>query len=432
MENSAKPAKQIAYGWVVLLVVYLAGFTPGANMAKVTALAPVVANVYGYDVGITGLVVALFFLLGFLLAFPGAGLVKKFGIRGVITAMVICGAIGSFLGAMFVNFSVFLLSRIFEGAAFGIMGVAGPSAIAPWFPKAKRGLPLGIWATWVALAMCVCPIIYGAVSDANGILDPMAASYDQCLLTVQQVWWGNFIFDIVVLVLFNLLYRDAKINPYGEDAEADAQGIATKIDWASIFKNPMLIALALIFLVDELAFMAINGLFTTYLTGGGGVEAPIALNMLDATLLASAAAVLGAVMAPVFGWLTDLLKTKKWVLFAGLIGGVLFTSTVFTNILGATSENILPFYIIVFFGGIAGGGVPSVIWGTIPNIVKSDQIPTANATVACSQNLGMLIGSLAMGNAVMALGWSTASFLVLVPSYIICIIILFAGLRKLK
>ncbi|MDR0499837.1 MAG: MFS transporter [Coriobacteriales bacterium] len=432
MQSAIKTPKQAAYGWIVLLVVYFAGLTPGANMAKVTALAPVVANVYAYDVGITGLVVALFFLLGFLLAFPGAGLVKKFGIRGVVSAMVACGAIGSLLGAIFTDFTVFLISRIFEGAAFGIMGVAGPSAIAPWFPKKKRGLPLGIWATWVALAMCICPIIYGAVSDANGILNPMEASYDICLATVQQVWWGNFIFDVLVLMLFNVLYRDAKVNLYGEDSEEDAKGFDTKIDWKAVLTNPLLIALALIFLIDELAFMAINGLFTTYLTGGGGVLAPITLNMLDATLLASAAAVLGAVMAPVFGWLTDLLKTKKWVLFAGLIGGVLFTSTVFTNILGASNESIWPFYIIVFFGGIAGGGVPSVIWGSIPDTVKPDQIPSANATVACSQNLGMLIGAVAMGNAVMSLGWTTASFVVLVPAYVICIIILLLGLRKLK
>jgi MFS family permease len=431
METSIKPVRQVAYGWVVLLVVYLAGLTPGANMAKVTALAPVVARVYDYQVDITGLVVALFFLLGFLLAFPGAGLVKKFGIRAIISSMIACGIIGSFLGAMFQgNFSIFLISRIFEGGAFGIMGVAGPSAIAPWFPKAKRGLPLGIWATWVALAMCVCPVIYGAVSDANGILDPFAADIAACNLTVQQVWWGNFAFDVVVLILFNVLYRDAKINLYNEDTVEDAKGINTKIDWVGIIRNPLLIALALIFLFDELSFMAINGLFTTYLTGDAG--SPIQLNMLDAALLASMAAILGAIMAPLFGWLSDVLKTKKWVLFAGLIGGVVFTSTVFTNILGASNENIMPFYFIVIFGGIAGGGVPSVIWGTMPNIVKPDQIPTANATVACSQNLGMLIGSLAMGNAVMGLGWSTASFAVLVPAYLICIVILLVGLRKLK
>ena len=431
MENTSKPVKQVAYGWVVLIVVYLCGLTPGANMAKVTALAPVVARVYDYQVDITGLVVALFFLLGFLLAFPGASLVKKFGLRAIIISMVGCGIVGSFLGAMFQgNFGIFLVSRVFEGGAFGIMGVAGPSAIAPWFPKARRGLPLGIWATWVAVAMCVCPVIYGAVSDANGILNPFEASIAACNLTCQQVWWGNFIFDVVVLIIFIILYRDAKVNLYDEDTEEEKAGASTKINWGSILKSPILIALALIFLFDELAFMAVNGLFTTYLTGDAG--SPIHLDMLQATMLASAAAILGAIMAPVFGGLTDLLKTKKWVLLIGLVGGVIFTATVFTNILGASDANLVPFYIIVFFGGIAGGGVPSVIWGAVPNTVSPDQIPTANATVATSQNLGMLIGAVAMGNAVLGLGWSTASFAILVPAYIICIIILFVGLRKLK
>jgi MFS family permease len=418
MEKSVVKA---GYGWVVLLVVYIAGLTPGFNMAKITALAPVVSRVFDYDVGITGLVVSLFFLLGFLLAFPGAALVKKLGIRTIVAVMECCGIVGSLLGAISTNFTVFLLSRVFEGAAFGVMGVAGPSAIAPWFKRANRGLPLGIWATWVALAMCVAPVIYGAISEGNGILDPFAAPVEACILTVQQVWWGNFGFDIIALVLFLALYRDAPINMYGEEEEAVP---STKIDWKAIFANPLLIALAIIFLVDELAFMAINGLFTTYLTGAEG--APIALNMLEATVWASSAAILGAIMAPVFGALTDILKTKKWVLFVGLLGGVGFTSLVFTQ------SDINIYYIIVVLGGIAGGGVPSVIWGSIPNTVRPDQFPSANAMVACSQNVGMFIGALAMGNAVMGLGWTTASFVVLVPSYVICIIVLFVGLRKLK
>jgi MFS family permease len=332
------------------------------------------------------------------------------------------------LGATSTNFYVFLISRVFEGAAFGIMGVAGPSAIAPWFPKAKRGFPLGIWATWVALAMCVCPVIYGAISDANGILDPFAAPLAACTLTIQQIWWGTFVFDVVVLILFNLLFKNAPVNMYGEEVEEEIGAqVSTKIDWRGIFSNPLLIALALIFLFDELAFMAVNGLFTTYLTGGGeSAPSPIALNMLDATVLASAAAILGALMAPLFGKLSDVLKTKKWVLLAGLIGGVAFTSLVFTQ------TTITPYYFIVILGGIAGGGVPSVIWGSIPDTVKPDQIPSGNAMVACSQNLGMLVGALAMGNAVMALGWTTASYTILVPAYVLCIIILLVGLKKLK
>jgi MFS family permease len=391
-------------------------------MAKVTALAPIVAQVYGYDVSITGWGVAVFFILGFALAVPGAKVVQKLGVRWTVSISIALGAIGSLLGVIGSGFTIFLISRIFEGAAFGVMGVAGPSAIAPWFPKKKRGFPLGLWATWVALAMFACPILYGEISAINGItnpFDPAALAAEQ--LTVAQIWWGTFIFDVVILVVFNLLYRDAPRNMFGEDEDSEPD---TKIDWKGIFTNPVLISLALIFLVDELAFMAINGLFTTYLTGDVG--SPIALDMATATLWAGAAAFLGFCFAPIFGKLTDVLKTQKWVLLFGLIGGIGFTALVFTQ------ANINLYYLIVVLGGIAGGGVPSVIWGSVPATVKPDQIPSANAMVAFSQNIGMFIGAIAMGNAVLNLGWTTASFVVLVPAYVICIIILFVGLRKLK
>ena len=150
------------------------------------------------------------------------------------------------------------------------------------------------------------------------------------------------------------------------------------------------------------------------------------LDMMTATIWAGAAAFLGFLFAPTFGKLTDVFKTQKWILLIGLIGGVAFCALVFTK------ANISIYYLIVILGGIAGGGVPSVIWGSVPATVKPDQIPSANAMVAFSQNIGMFVGAIAMGNAVLNLGWPTASFVVLVPAYIICIIILFVGLRKLK
>ena len=36
------------YGWAILAVTFLAGFTAPANMAKVTALAPVIMGQFGF------------------------------------------------------------------------------------------------------------------------------------------------------------------------------------------------------------------------------------------------------------------------------------------------------------------------------------------------------------------------------------------------
>ena len=118
-----------SYGWVILAVTFLAGFTAPANMAKVTALAPVVMATFGFGPDTLGWVIALFYVLGFIMAFPTAGLINRLGIRNVVLIAIGCAAVGSVIGAMTTDVTVFMISRFFEGAGMGGMGVAGASAI---------------------------------------------------------------------------------------------------------------------------------------------------------------------------------------------------------------------------------------------------------------------------------------------------------------
>ncbi len=295
-----------SYGWVVLAVTFLAGFTAPANMAKVTALAPVVMQTFGFGPDTLGWVIALFYVLGFVMAFPTAGLINKLGIRNVVLIAIGCAAVGSAMGALTENVTVFMVSRFLEGAGMGVMGVAGASAIAPWFAPEKRGFPLGIWAMWVALAMCICPVLYGYVVDTLA-------------LPWQTVWWGTFVFDIVVGIVFVVFYREPE-RPY----QTEEDQVSGKADFKRALKNPMLWALGMIFFFDEAAFMAINGFLTTYLTE------QLATTLVWATGIASAFGVAGAICAPLCGKISDWLKTRKWVLLFALIGGVAYTAVVFT------------------------------------------------------------------------------------------------------
>ena len=391
-----------SYGWVVLAVTFLAGFTAPANMAKVTALAPVVMQTFGFGPDTVGWVIALFYVLGFVMAFPTAGLINKLGIRNVVLIAIGCAAVGSVMGALTENVTVFMVSRFLEGAGMGVMGVAGASAIAPWFAPEKRGFPLGIWAVWVALAMCICPVLYGYVVDTLA-------------LPWQTVWWGTFVFDIVVGIVFVVFYREPE-RPY----QTEEDQVAGKADFKRALKNPMLWALGMIFFFDEAAFMAINGFLTTYLTE------QLATTLVWATGIASAFGVAGAICAPLCGKISDWLKTRKWVLLFALIGGVAYTAVVFTCQVPEL------YWGIMILAGIAGGFVPSIIWEASPDTVDPDDVPVANGLVATTQNLGMFVGAMFMGNAVAAFGWATASYAVLVPCYLICIVIFFIGLRKLR
>lgn len=408
MEQVAENTKRkVGYGWVVFAVTFLAAWTASSNMAKVTALAPVIMPYFGISADGIGWIIAAFYIMGFVLAFPVAWMIPKVGIKWSVAIAVFCGIGGGLLGVLSTNLTMFAISRVIEGAGMGFMNVAGASALYPWFPREKRGLAFGLWGMWVASAMFICPTIYSALVDQAG-------------WAWQNIWWMMLAFDIVMLILFLVFYREAPEGHNGEPVTEDAAPVknANKL----VFMIPALWALGLVFFFDEAAYMAINGFFSTYLTSEN-----VNATLTQAGLIASGAAILGALCAPLSGKLSDMLKTRKWVLFVGLAAGFLYTCFVFT----ATS--VEAYYGIIVLGGMAGGFVPALVMAIAPELAgRAELVPAANAMVCFFQNFGMFIGAMFMGNAIMAFGWTMATWVVLIPCYVLAIVILLVGLRKVK
>lgn len=195
-ETIQKPAKtgnmNGGRAWAVVLVVFLAGFCMPANMGETMWIAPVVMESLGFGPDILGWVNGVFYILGAVIAFPAASFIRRLGIRWSVTIALACGILGNAIGIFAADVTVLMVSRIIQGAGFGLMGVIGVAAISPWFPKEKRGLPLGVWAIWVAAANAITPMLDAAIVQATG--------------NYVSVWQFFLVFDIVVLVLFLLVY----------------------------------------------------------------------------------------------------------------------------------------------------------------------------------------------------------------------------------
>lgn len=392
-ETSPRVVKSAgAYAWAVVAVVWLAGFSAPANMAKVTTLAPVLMEVFGIGPDTIGWVIALFYALGIILAFPAAGLINRFGIRVCVIISIVTGALGSLLGVISTDLGVFMASRVLEGAGMGLLTVAGPAAITPWFPKERRGLPLGIWGMWVALAMFLCPIVYAAVAETAGW---------------RIVWWITLAFDIIVLVLFLLVYRTPDFIFEGEGIERTQAKPSIK----NVMANKTVWALGLVFFFDQLAVMAVNNFTTTYLTTVVGASLTLAAT------LASMAAIIGAVCSPLAGKISDILKTRRWVLVVGCVAGIAYTALYFNT---TSIDFIWP---IVVLGGIVGGVVPAMIFAATPEQVDPVDVPNAMAMVSLTQNVGMFLGATILGGAVTAIGWSSSALFVLAPCFVIATLI---------
>lgn len=387
--------------WAVTLVIFLAGFCMPANMGKVMWLAPFILPAYGIGEATLGWLIGVFYLLGAVVAFPAASFIKRIGIRNTVVIALACAIVGGIIGCMSTTVAMLMVSRIIEGAGFGLMGVVGVAAISPWFPADKRGLPLGIWAAWVAIANAITPMIDTTIAQATG--------------DFMSVWYVYVAFDLIVLVVFLAVYRTPS-SPYVDEAEKAGD---TKFSYKEIFSNSAVWALAAAFFFDEGAFIACQGFFSTYATTQ--IDAPVWVG----SLIVSLSAFGGALFAPLAGKISDKIGSRFKVLVVAMICGVIYCAVIFW------AKDLWLFIPIVIIQCVAGGGVPAMLWASTTEVVPSRLITGATAALACSQSIGMFLGSMFMGNVIEALGsYTYAAWAVMVPCYIIALVITIVVLKK--
>jgi MFS family permease len=399
------PAKKGNMGraWAIVVVVFLAGFCMPANMGKTMWLAPMVMEQFGIGEGVLGWLNGVFYILGALIAFPAASFVRKLGIRASVTIALCCGIIGNFIGAFAASVPALMISRVVEGAGFGLMGVIGVTAITPWFPREKRGLPLGIWGMWVSIANAVTPMLDSAVAGATG--------------SSSSVWWMFFVIDIVVLVLFWLVYR-VPSDPYIDEAEKKGE---VKFSYKELLKQRVVWILAFVFFCEEGAFIACQGFFSAYVTTE--LQAPLMIG----SIIVTAGAIWGSIFSPIAGKISDSIKSRYKVLIFCMVSAVIFGILVFWV------RDLKLFVIVVILNGFTGGGVAAMLWTSASDVVPSHLISGATAALACAQSIGMFLGSTFMGNIIEAVGYTHAGWFFLAPCFLVSLFVIIFGLRgKLK
>lgn len=385
--------------WAVVVVVFLAGFCMPANMGETMWVAPLVMQAFGFGPDVLGWVNGVFYILGALIAFPAASFVRRLGIRLSVTIALACGIAGNLIGIFAGDIVVLMVSRIIQGAGFGLMGVIGVTAITPWFPKAKRGLPLGVWGAWVAAANAITPMLDAAIAEATG--------------TYVSVWQFFLVFDIVVLALFLLVYRDPS-DPYIDEAEKRGE---VSFSYRELFKNKVVWVLAFVFFVEEGAFIASQGFLSTYITEF------VDPSLMVGTAFVSAGAIWGMCFSPISGKISDAIKSRRKVLIFCMASAVIFGALVFWI------TDVRLYVIVIILNGFTGGGVAAMLWASCSEVVPSHLISGATAALACSQSVGMFLGSMFMGNVIAAVGFTMAGWVVLVPCFLLGLAAVIVGLR---
>ncbi len=104
------------------------------------------------------------------MALPAAMIIKRFGPKAGVAALAFA-IVGSLIGLATDNVGVLIVSRVVEGTGIGIIAVLAPTLISMWFPPEKRGLPMGLWGSWMMVSQTIlffCAARCRGRSDGRG------------------------------------------------------------------------------------------------------------------------------------------------------------------------------------------------------------------------------------------------------------------------
>ncbi|MEJ2300649.1 MAG: MFS transporter [Anaerolineales bacterium] len=371
------PATVLPYAWVVLVIVYLASVAGPLNQTKVPPLMPVLMDAFQLELGQAGWLMSVFALTGLVLALPAGVFLPRIGPKVMGLIATGCLALGAALGALSTGAGLFLVSRVIEGIGMGLIAVVAPAAIAMWFPSANRGGPMGIWATWVPVGSVSMYVLAPVIGSAAGW---------------QAVWWLGAGFALLALILYGLLMR---LPPWLADA-SDGTSAAPPLN--KILANKAIWLLGLEFGCFNLVFISLGTFYPTYLSEVRDYS------LAQASLIASLSSLVILVSAPLAGWVSDRIGSRR------LLFSIPF---IFIALLMLFPFRLLGWHIFVFMGalGLVTGAIPTATFSAAPEIMgRPDLAGLGLAVVMVGQNLGMFVGPILFGNLVEGLGWAVAGY----------------------
>ena len=406
MSNTAKTVseKTPAKAWLILAVTYFLSFMAPMCQFKVPPLASWIIPTYGLD-GVTfGYLMSALSIIGVILAFPAAFIVRRLGLKNVVILSGVCFVAGAAMSAANTSLAVLYISRLIEGIGIGLVGVAAPTCVSIWFPEKTRGFALGIWATWMPV---------GTILMFN--IAPTMAT----LWGFRSVFWMVAALSLVALILFALVFK----LPEGETGTSDVQG--TLKENISLIKNKEMWLLGVVFFAMNFIIIGVtNSFYNTFLVTVRG------LDDVTAGSLTSLINVLGIVaivsMGFVYAYLRD--DQKRYSIMLGFALTIVAACIGFSD--GTGSDASTWFYIIsmALVSGLIAGTVrpftPVIMGGGAMGATMGMSI------LAFCQNLGAACGSPIFGWAYESLGWAHASYAILVPLAVIGLICAFFVVPK--
>jgi MFS family permease len=361
--------------WAVMLAAFLASIVVAINQFKVPPVMQALMAHFGADMATAGWLASATGVVGLVLAIPSAFILLRLGLRATGIVALACTVVGSAIGGLAQSTGVMLAGRLIEGGGYALIAVAAPAAISAWFEPKERGLPMGIWASWVPVGNVIMFNLAYPLLNAFGW---------------QGIWWFGALAGAVALVVYGLVVSEPPAEAKPEPVSLGRAG--------RLMLNPTAWLLGLALATFGFSLLGYNTWAPTYLTEALHIDAGPASSYASLMFLAAIPANVAA------GWLLGRVRNRAAVLplaFAATTPLYLWSFNL------AAAGTVAPFMVAL---GFVSNFIPTVTYALAPETMPGPQFAgLALAILNAGTGPGPLIAPPLIGAVVSGGHWPAGS-----------------------
>lgn len=360
--------------WLAVGVVIASGIVAALQVGKAAIAMPLVQAEFGLDLATLGWLASIFAVLGMVGGIPAGTLAVGLGARRILLLGLLAVALGAFLGAAAPRFAMLLASRVVEGLGFLLVIIAGPSILQRIAAPAQRDIAMALWS-------CFMP---------TGIALAMLAGL--WLIDWRMIWQVTGALAVIAIALTLLV-----VPKTGGGTSPSLAALAGDAGAVLSTRGPLLMALT--FALYALMFFALFSFLPVLLMQRMQVSLATA-GLLSA--LATTGNIAGNLIAGLL--LSRGIGRVKLIIAASIAMGLCGIG-IFLGLLPDT----VTFLLCVLFAG-AGGLIPATLLASAPLAAPSAKLmPVVVGLMMQGSNLGQVVGPVAVGSVIEALGWPSAA-----------------------
>ena len=151
--------------WLALLVLTAARASLGFQFQSLASVSPLLVEKLGVSYADAGFLIGLYMLPGVVLAFPGAGLGRRFGDKRVVLMALALMTVGSLMEALAPSHGLLLAGRLVSGIGGVLLNVLMSKMITDWFAGREIVLAMAVFVNSFPIGIGLALLCLGSLAE---------------------------------------------------------------------------------------------------------------------------------------------------------------------------------------------------------------------------------------------------------------------------